>query len=573
MPKVDRAKSTDWDDHNGDLTNSRYSPADLINTTNVGKLALKWTYEMPKAESIAEQTPLVVEGLMYFNAGSKLYALDAETGKVVWTSQLSPTFGGGKRGPSYGDGVVYAMGPGEIYATDAKTGKPLESFGNKGVLRIIDKALEFKYPGKLPAGADPRQYGYSLGATPKFHKGMLYAGTSDSDSLIAGGLLIAADAKTGAIKWVFNTVPQGPADDGWDLTKGTWPATAARQGGGIWTQPAIDPALGMIYFNSANPAPDYDGSARLGTNLFTNSIVALDLATGKYRWHFQTIHHDIWDKDAVAGPTLFDVTQNGKTVKGIGSSGKVCYVYLLNRETGAPINPIVETPVPTITDVPGEQPWPTQPIPYTSRNIPQQPFCATYPRIDDPALAAKARPLFHPYLSKEMVITSPGQDGGSDYGGPAFSPRTGYFYVSGKNDAVANRVQPVGGTLKPSSRSIGHFDNIAETGKTGMAWNQAITAYEPVSGRQVWYTEFPGWTNASHVVTAGDVIFHGSGGVGDVFAFDARTGKQLFKYPGHFGDPTVQRSGIMASPMTYRVNGRQYVAIVARATVLVFGLP
>ena len=172
-----------------------------------------------------------------------------------------------------------------------------------------------------------------------------------------------------------------------------------------------------------------------------------------------------------------------------------------------------------------------------------------------------------------MVITSPGQDGGSDYGGPAFSPRTGYFYVSGKNDAVANRVQPVGGTLKPSSRSIGHFDNIAETGKTGMAWNQAITAYEPVSGRQVWYTEFPGWTNASHVVTAGDVIFHGSGGVGDVFAFDARTGKQLFKYPGHFGDPTVQRSGIMASPMTYRVNGRQSVAIVARATVLVFGLP
>jgi quinohemoprotein ethanol dehydrogenase len=589
LPSVNASTSKNWADHNGDLANTRYSPLNQITAANAGRLVLKWSYEMPKSESIAEETPLVVDGVMYFNAGSKLYALDAATGKQVWTFQMQPAFGGGKRGPSSGQGNIYAVGPAEIYAVDAKAGKLVESFGERGVLRVINKALEFKYPGKYPPDLDVRALGYGIGSTPKYHNGTIYVGTSDSDSLIVGGLLIAADAATGAIKWVFNTVPQGPGDDGWEIAKETWPAGSARHGGGIWTQPAIDPELGLLFFNAANPAPDYDGSARHGTNLFTNSIVALDLATGKLRWHFQAIHHDIWDKDAVAGPTLFDVSIDApstspgtrpsiplgasRMVKGVGSAGKVCHVYLLHRETGKPINPIVETPVPTTTDVPGEQPWPTQPIPYTSRHVPQQPFCATYPRVDDPELATRVRPMFHPYLANELVITSPGQDGGSDYGGPAFSPRTGLFYASGKNDAVSNRVKPVGGTLKPGARSPGHFENLAETAKHGMAWNQAIGAYEPITGNLVWYTEFPGWTNAAHLVTGGDVIFHGSGGVGDFFAFDARTGAQVFKYPGRFGTPDGMRTGMLATPMTYSVNGKQYVTVVARTTVLTFGLP
>ena len=573
QPKVNAATSTNWSDHNADLANTRYSPLTQITPANAGRLGLKWSFELPKGDSIAEQTPLVIDGAMYFNSGSKLYALDAVTGKHVWTFQMQPAFGGGKRGPGFGEGNIYAMGPAEVYAVDAKAGKLVEAFGEKGVLRIINKALEFKYPGKYPADLDPRSLGYGVASTPKYHNGTIYVGTSDSDSLIVGGLLIAADARTGAIKWVFNTVPQGPGDDGWELTKDTWSANHPRHGGGVWTQPAIDPALGMIYFNVANPAPDYDGSARLGVNLFTNSMVALDLATGKLRWHFQTIHHDIWDKDQIAGPTLFDATVNGRTIKGIGSAGKVCYAYLLHRETGMPINPIVETPVPTTTDVPGERPWPTQPIPYTSRNIPQQPYCATYPRVDDPELAKQVRPLFHPYMANEMVITSPGQDGGSDYGGPAFSPRTGLFYVSGKNDAVANRVKPVGGTLKPGPRSPGHFENLAESGKHGMKWNQAVAAYEPVTGNLVWYSEFPGWTNAALFVTAGDVVFHGAGGTGDFFAWDARTGKEVFRYPGTFGPADGIRTGILATPMSYSVSGKQYVSVVARSTVLTFALP
>jgi alcohol dehydrogenase (cytochrome c) len=573
LPKVSADRSTNWSDHNGDPANSRFSPLAEINTSNVGALALKWSYEAPKGEAIRQQTPLVVDGVMYFNSGSKLHALDAVTGTPVWSFDLDPPFPGGKRGPGYGQGTIYAFGDDVLFAVDAKTGKPVESFGDHGVLRIVQKALDFKYPGKYSPNVDMRRVGYSIGATPKYHDGTIYVGTSTSEQMITGGLLIAADARTGAIKWVFNTIPQGPGDDGWEITKDSWPAGGRRVGGGIWTQPAIDPALGMIYFNSTNPAPDYDGSVRVGMNLFTNSLIALDLATGKLRWYYQAVHHDIWDKDATAGPVLFDTAVDGRMVRGVGSSGKICYVYLFDRETGRPINPMVETPVPTATDVPGEQVWPTQPIPYTARNIPQQPFCAIYPRIDDPELAKRARPLFQPYLMNDLVIESPGQDGGSNYGGPAFSPRTGFFYVSGKNDAVSLRVKQAGDTVQPGGPSPGHFANAAEMGKTGMKWSQTIAAYEPATGRQVWFREFPTWTNASLLVTAGDVIFHGGGGAGDFYAFDARSGQQLLRYPGHFGPPGSSRSGIVSTPMSYRVNGKQYVAVIAASTVLAFALP
>src|SRR5262245_58860720 len=404
LPKISGNTSTSWTAHNGDAANSRFSPLDQINASNVGKLALKWTYEVPKGATIRQQTPLVVDGVMYCNSGSKLFAIDAATGKPVWTFELEPSYGGGKRGPEYGQGNIYAFGADEVYAVDAKAGKPVESFGNKGTLRIIEQALHFKYPKKYPARINLQQMGYSIGSSPKYYNGTIYVGTSSSDSLIPGGLLIAADAQTGAIKWVFNTIPQGPGDEGWEIAKDTWPANGRRVGGGVWTQPAIDPALGMIFFNATNPAPDYDGSARLGTNLFTDSLIALDLETGKLKWHFQTVHHDLWDKDSSAGPVLFEVAASrpstslgaSRTIKGVGTSGKVCYVYMFERETGRPINPIVETPVPTTTDVPGNKPWPTQPIPYTARHIPQQPFCAIYPRIDEPELAQRARPLFHP---------------------------------------------------------------------------------------------------------------------------------------------------------------------------------
>ena len=559
-PVSGQQRSVDWRLHSFDLSSTRYVPLDEINASNVGELTLTWSAQ--PGGNFGAQTPVVVDGVLYVNSGSSLFALNGETGEVVWTFEAEPAFRGGGRGPAYGDGRVYAFGASVVYAVDARTGQPIESFGDGGLLRIVNKALEFKYPGKYPPDVDPTTLGYSMTTPPTYWNGTLYVGIPFSDSLVEGGLLIAVDGRTGAVKWVFNTIPQGPQDDGWEIAKDTW-SISRRYGGGIWAQPAIDPALGLIYVNIGNPSPNYDGSARLGGNLFTNSIAALDLNTGTLVWHFQVLHHDIWDWDLSSGPLLFDVAAGGTTINGVAAFGKNCFAYFLDRETGEPINPIVETPVPTTTDVPGEQVWPTQPVPYTAQGIPQQPFCAIYPSVKDPALVPLVRPSLYPYQVGEFVITSPGNLGGANYGAPSFSPRTSLVYVTGKNDAFSFNVAPVGDTLRPGRGNMGHFSVIAERGETGMTASGTLTAYDPVTGQRVWQAEMPGTTNSGNLVTAGDLVFQGVGT--EFYAFEARTGKQLFRF--------AAENASRASPLSYQVNGKQYVAIVASGTVLAFALP
>ena len=300
--------NADWPLHNLDNRNSRYAPLDEINASNVARLAVKWSYDAGAVDSIARNNPLVVDGVMYVDAGSKLFAVDAATGRLIWNVQVDPPFPATGRGPIYGDGKIYAYGQSILYAVDAKTGRIVESFANKGRLEIGRAALQFKYPDKDPTG-------YQLTASPAYFNGTLYLGLAQSEHHIPGGLVAAVDGKTGAIKWVFNTVPQGPDDDGWPIASSTW-SGGARAGGGIWSPPAIDTELGLIYVNAGNPSPDYDGSARKGMNLFTNSILALNLQTGKLAWHYQTIHHEIWDFDLVTGPMLFDVTIGGRDDQG-----------------------------------------------------------------------------------------------------------------------------------------------------------------------------------------------------------------------------------------------------------------
>ncbi len=561
LPQVNQSTKTDWTSHNVDASNRRYSPLTQIDPSNAGRLTLKWSFDA--GVSISEITPVVVDGVMYFNSGSRLFAVNAVTGKPIWTFLSEPAFQGGGRGPSYGDGKIFAFGPSTMYSVDAKSGRLLENFGEQGYLRLINGALEFKYAGKYPKDFDAESIGYTMRTPPAFYKDTLYVPIALSDAHIPGGLVAAIDATKGTIKWVFNTIPQGPQDEGWEIAKDTW-GTGSRAGGGVWTQPALDPELGLIYFSVANPSPDYDGSARPGTNLFTNSMVALNMETGKLVWHYQVIHHDIWDWDLVTAPVLFDTTVAGKPVKAVGVPTKTCYVYMWDRVTGKPLHPMIETPVPTATDVPGEVPWPTQPIPYTSRGVPQQPFCAIYPIVPDPELAKRARPLFQPFLAGELTTTSPGVAGGANFGPASFSPRTGLLYVTGKNDAATVKVKPVGDTLKPSSTAVGYFGTIAERADTGMTVTTTVAAYDPGTGQLVWYAEVPRNTNTGNLVTAGDVVFQGVSS-GDFYAFDAKTGKVLFKH-------TVP-SAIRASAMTYAVDGKQYVAVVGTNTVFTFGLP
>jgi PQQ-dependent dehydrogenase (methanol/ethanol family) len=546
--------SGDWPSHNYDARNSRFSSLDQIGTPNVSGLTEQWSAELPAAEVISQLTPVVVDGVMYFNAGSKLFALDGATGKSLWTFEVQPPFPGtAGRGPTYADGRLYAFGDQVMYAIDARSGQLVQSFGNKGRLLVADEALKIKSPGR-------ESVGYRMTAPPAYFNGTLYTGLGVSDRHILGGLVAAIDARTGAIKWVFNTIPQKPGDDGWEIAKDTW-SGGQRAGGGMWTQPAIDAELGLLYLNAGNPSGVYEGTARHGINLFTNAILALRLDTGKLVWYYQAVHHDIWDWDLVTGPILFDVPAGGKTIKGVASAGKNCFLYMFHRETGEPIHPIVETPVNTETDVPGERLWPTQPYPYTARGVPMTPFCATFPMIQDADKAGRARPMYWPLSITEFPIVSMG---GSNYGSPAFSPRTNLLYVSGKSAAASFTVRVAGDTLKPSPTPVGNFDTTAKRDQnSGVPRTQTVTAYNPATGELVWQDERAGGTSGGNLVTAGDLVFQGSDG-GEFFALDARDGKQLFA--------TKVRRGIRASPMTYRASGKQYVAVVASNTVHAFGL-
>ena len=557
----------DWSSHNLDLYNSRYSPLDQITTSNVNGLTLRWSFEPGPRDDISQVTPLVVDGVMYLHSRATMFALDATTGAEIWRQILdSGPANGPVRGSTYAEGRVYAYRGADLYAFDAVSGAPVAAFGNVGVLKVVAEALHHQYPDTYPADMDPITIGYRLTTPPTFNAGVIYVAAALSEGHIPGGLLIAIDAYTGVVKWVFNTIPQTPRDDGWEIAAETW-GTGARAGGGIWTQPAIDTELGMLYVNAGNPSPDYDGSARVGKNLFTNSTIALDLETGALRWHYQAVHHDIWDWDHVTGPVLFDVTaDDGNVVKGIAAAGKNCLFYMWNRENGKPIHAMVETVVPTVTDVPGEVVYPTQPIPYNARGIPMDPLCATFIEFSDPQLAARSRQLYTPYSVTEPFIVP---HGGASFGSAAFSPRTEMIYVTGKNGAISLIVEPVGNTLRPGPDSRGHEESFSELDRIADDYTPRLTvsAYSPASGEQVWQRELPARSSigaSGNMVTAGDLVFQGVED-GGFYALDARTGETLFRFEA----PRT----IRASPLTYEVNGTQYITVVATNTVITLALP
>ena len=582
-PAVSQTTSHDWALHNHDLSSSRYVPATEITAANASRVVQKWSFKPsvvagsfglpPQAagsavlatrNSIFQQTPIVVDGVMYVHSGSNVYALNAATGGLVWHFEMPPFVGEVRqRGPAYGDGRIYAHGPHMVYALDAKSGKLVESCGKGGLLNIVGEALHFKYPDTYPANVDAVKIGFELTGSPVYHNGTLYMGTGFGDAHTPGGFMMAVDGTTGKITWAFQTVPQQPGDDGWEIAKDTWKG-GARAGGGVWTPPTIDPALGLIYFNVGNPSPDFDGSARHGINLFSNAIVALDLATGTLKWFFQGIHHEIWDQDFMTTPVLMDVTRNGQTIKAVATSGKVWWPFIFNRETGEPLNPIVETPVPTATDVPNEQPWPTQPMPHNARGVPMEPFCFTYPMVTDPKAQDRVRAMFHPLQAHSDVIIPNGSAG---FGGMTFSPRTGLLYVRGSCGAGGGRVRPVGDTLKPGPGPdrpgfmASRANSIAGNG--GVRGLQTISAYDPVTGEQTWRTDsLNGPTGL--ISTASDLVFQVSG-LGEFVAYDARNGKQVARF-GVKGTTS-------ASPLMYQVNGKQFVAVVSGDTVQAYGLP
>ena len=420
----------------------------------------------------------------------------------------------------YADGVVYTAAGSFLFALDAKTGKPIPTFGRIGQASVILDVIQQRYPDVKTAIS----LGYWFTTAPQIYNGVIYIGSTRSESHIPGGHVLAVDAKTGKVLWHFNTIPQDDKDQGWDIAGPTW-VGGERNGGGIWETPSIDPALGLLYVAVANPFGD--SSKRAGINLFTDSIIALTLNTGTLKWYYQQTHHDVWDYDSGNQPILFEMQVRSQRVKALAEASKNGFLYILNRETGQPVHPVKETPVPTTSNRPGEQPWPTQPIPHTAAGKPMVPVSPVTP-VDIPPERTATRTLAPMYTPPgPNQITAPGTGGGANYGPISYSPRTGYLYVNAIDDPTDSGRPPKG----------------------------YFSAYDPTTGELVWQKVFDGFGQAGSVVTASGLVFVGSGSntAGYFMAFDAKTGELLWKFN--------TGSGVFSSPSMYMVNGEQFVTV------------
>src|SRR5436190_10766764 len=452
-------KNANWPLHNLDLAGSRFSTLDLINTSNVKSLTPGWLFQAGVIDGVSNQTtPVVVDGIMYVtDPRGSVYALDAADGHVFWTYDVSALIGGGRpegyifrnRGVCYSDGVVYTAAGSFLFALDARTGKPLQGFGTNGQASVILDVIRQRYPDVTSAIS----LGYWFTTAPQIHNGVIYIGSTRSESHIPGGHLIAVDAKTGTVRWHFNTIPQDEQDRGWAIAGPTW-VGGERNGGGIWETPSIDADLGLLYVAVGNPFGD--STKRIGTNLFTDSIIALTLGSGTLKWHFQQTHHDVWDYDSANQPILFDMEVRGQKVKALAEASKNGYLYILNRETGQPIHPTKEMPVPSETTRSGEQPWPTQPIPYTAAGQPMRPVSPVFPVNIPPERLASGKlvPIFTPPGPNQ--IRAPGTEGGANYGPISYSPQTGLLYVAAV-DSPSGAGRPARGYFSAFVPCTGEF--------------------------------------------------------------------------------------------------------------------
>jgi alcohol dehydrogenase (cytochrome c) len=544
-PKVDPSKSVNWPLNTFDLANAKYVPLDQITATNVDTLAVRWLYHTRGSNS----TPIVVDGVMYISTQRGTEALDAATGNLIWDSTVATT----ARGVTYGDGRIYvATRNGTILALDARTGALVEGFGDQGVSNVLMDVLKTRHP----AVAKAIDIGYSYTSAPQYFKNILVIGTANSDQMIPGGWVFGIDGTTGRLLWKFNTVPQGPDDEGWEIAKDTW-VGGARHGAGIWQTPAIDSESGTVYLVAGNPYPSHDGTARKGKNLFSLCFLALDVRTGRLKWYYQQVHHDLWDLDSGQQPTLFDIQVKGRTIKALAAGNKNGYVYVLNRETGEPISPIVETPVDTKSEMPGEEPWPTQPIPQTAAGRPMEPVAGSVVRAVNPEFASAPRvPLYTP-PRPGGAVHAPRE--GVHYGGNSFNPRTRLLYVAGKELPIYMTVEPVGKDGVPGKMELAGV-RVSAAPETGH-----LVALDPASGEVRWRTPLVGGPSTGTLTTAGGLVLVADR-QGTLYAVEAEGGRLLWQF--------ATGGAIRAGQITYSVNGVQYVTVPSGGDViLTFALP
>jgi quinoprotein glucose dehydrogenase len=444
------AAATEWLSYGGDKASSKYSPIDQIGGDNFSRLQVAWTWRSAEEEItktnpdlktwVWESTPLMVNGVLYVSTSlSQVAAIDASTGKTRWVydpetwKKGTPSNNGFvHRGVSYwADGddqrILFGTGDGYLICLNAETGKPVPTFGRDGRIDLTQG---------LGRPVDRRLYGVS--SPPIICHDVAVMGSKVHDVPLAKemppGDVRGFDVRTGQQLWQFRSIP-GEGEFGnetWD--EGSWKTTGAAN---VWTLMSADDELGLVYLPFSTPSNDWYGGQRPGDGLFGESLVCLDARTGKRIWHFQIVHHGLWDYDLPAAPNLIDVRVNGTPVKAVAQVTKQGFVYVFDRVTGRPIWPIEERPVPQST-VPGEtssrtQPFPTRPAPFDRQGVSESDVVDFTPELRKQALAVLARynygPLYTPPSIEKPTIQMPGWAGGASWAGAACDPETGMMYL------------------------------------------------------------------------------------------------------------------------------------------------
>ncbi|MCK6500276.1 MAG: PQQ-binding-like beta-propeller repeat protein, partial [Nitrospira sp.] len=436
-----RASTNDWPEALGDAARRHYSSLAQITTGNVARLEVAWTFRSgdssPENRTQIQCNPVILEGVLYGTTPTlKLFALDAATGRELW--RFDPFQGktgnnalGVNRGVAVWQSddrserrVLYTAGQ-DLFAVDAATGRRIESFGNQGRVDIRE-------------GLDrPVDQQFVLGNTPgSVWRNLLILPTrvSEGPGPASPGHIRAYDVRSGKVVWTFRTIPH-PGEYGYE----TWPPDAWRHVGGAncWAGMAVDVSRGIVFVPTGSAAFDFWGGDRLGQNLFANCLLALDAATGRRLWHFQAVHHDVWDRDFPAPPTLVTVQQEGRAVDAVAQTTKSGHVYVFERETGRPLFPIEERPAPK-SDLAGESTWPTQPVPLKPPPFSRQWFGEETITDRTPearaAVFARWRQILphQPWSppSTNGTVIFPGFDGGAEWGGAAFDPGSGRLFVN-----------------------------------------------------------------------------------------------------------------------------------------------
>ncbi len=429
-----RQPYTTWSEYGGSVDSMQYSGLKQIDKRNVSELELAWFYPVPDKLEKFGFNPIVLDGVMYLHgARNSIIAVDATTGRQIWAHGIEE----GRlanRGVSYWESqdrkerrLIVGAG-GNLRAIDARTGSLLTTFGADGLVDMRDGPLR-------PMGGPSDTPG-------RIFENLFITGSNTGEGYgSTPGDLRAYDVVTGKLVWTFHTIPH-PGEFGYE----TWPEGAWKWAGGVntWGEISIDEKRGIAYFPLGSPTHDMFGGDRKGANLFGNSLLALDARTGKRLWHFQTIHHDLWDYDLTTAPKLLTVRHNGKPVDIVAQATKFGLLYVFNRVTGEPLWPIEERPVPK-SDVPGEESWPTQPFPTNPPPFARLKFGVEdiNPHLDDAEKArirgilekARNEGLFTPQTLTRDQISIPGELGGSNWAGTAADPTTGMLYGAYRGSA------------------------------------------------------------------------------------------------------------------------------------------